>query len=186
MIITGVLAAIINGNIDKINGVVITNTQDAVMLAIGLIGVMSVWLGLMNIAKKSGLIRKISVMMNPFIRILFPDIPKNHPAIGSIVMNIVANMFGAGNSATALGIKAMEEMQKINPKKERATNAMCMFLVVNMSSVQLVPLSVLKIRADAGSLNPMEIIATSLISTSISTIVGIIAAKLLERVFVYD
>ncbi|PAB58084.1 nucleoside recognition domain-containing protein [Anaeromicrobium sediminis] len=186
MIITGVLAAIINGNIDKINGVVITNTQDAVMLAIGLIGVMSVWLGLMNIAKKSGLIRRISVIMNPLIRLLFPDIPKNHPAIGSIVMNIVANMFGAGNSATALGIKAMEEMQKINPRKERATNAMCMFLVVNMSSVQLVPLSVLKIRADAGSLNPTEIIATSLISTTISTIVGIIAAKLLERVFIYD
>lgn len=183
MICIGMLAAMINGNIDKINGVVITNSQDAVMFAIGLTGIMSVWLGLMNVAKKSGLIRSISRAMNPFIRILFPKIPANHPAIGAIVMNIVANMFGAGNSATALGIKAMEEMQKINPKKERATDAMCMFLVVNMSSVQLIPLSVLKIRADAGSLNPTEIIATSLIATSISTLVGIIAAKLLERIY---
>ena len=122
-----------------------------------------------------------SKIMSPFIRILFPEIPKNHPAISAIVMNMAANMFGAGNSATALGLKAMEELQALNPHKERATNAMCMFLVINMSSIQLIPLSVLKIRADAGSANPTEIIGATLVATTISTIVGILSCKILER-----
>ncbi|QEK13384.1 spore maturation protein [Crassaminicella thermophila] len=181
MIIIGMLVAIATNNIQIINDVVIKNTQEAVGFAIGLTGIMAVWLGLMNVAEKSGLIKRIGKIMSPFIRLLFPQIPKNHPAISSMVMNMVANMFGAGNSATALGLKAMEQLQSINPVKTRATNAMCMFLVINMSSIQLIPLSVLKIRADAGSVNPTEIIGTSLVATTVSTVVGIIACKILER-----
>ncbi|MBF8983671.1 spore maturation protein [Lutibacter sp. B2] len=183
MVIIGIGVAVFTQNTQIINNVVIHNTQEAVTFAIGLTGIMAVWLGLMNVAKKSGLIKSISKIMSPIIRLLFPEIPKNHPAISAIVMNMVANMFGAGNSATALGLKAMEEMQSLNHKKNTSTNAMSMFLVINMSSVQLIPLSVLKIRADAGSLNPTEIIATCLIATMISTIVGIIACKLLERMY---
>lgn len=180
LILIGIIVAIFTGNIDGINNAVIEDTQEAVMFAIGLTGIMAIWLGLMKIAQRSGLIKSFSRLLSPITRFLFPDIPKDHPALSAIVMNIVTNMFGAGNSATALGIKAMEEMNKLNVDKKKATNAMCMFLVINMSSVQLVPLTVLKIRADAGSLNPTEIIGTSLIATTVSTIVGIISAKILQ------
>ncbi len=181
MILIGIGTAIITHRIEIINEVVIQNTQDAVAFAISLTGIMAVWLGLMKVAERSGLIKQIGRMMGPLIRLLFPEIPKNHPAISSIVMNMVANMFGAGNSATALGLKAMEELQSLNVQKDRATNAMCMFLVINMSSIQLIPLTVLKIRADAGSLNPTEIIGTSLVASTVSTLVGIVACKLFEK-----
>lgn len=181
LIFIGILVAIFTGNINVINNAVIEDTQAAVMFAIGLTGIMAVWLGLMKIAEKSGLIRAFGKLLRPITSFLFPDIPKDHPAISAIVMNMVTNMFGAGNSATALGIKAMEEMNTLNIHKEKATNAMCMFLVINMSSVQLVPLTILKIRADAGSLNPTEIIGTSLIATTVSTVVGIFSAKILQR-----
>ncbi|WP_330389669.1 nucleoside recognition domain-containing protein [Geosporobacter ferrireducens] len=181
MIVIGIFVAMLKGQLDIVNQVVINYTQEAVVFAIGLTGIMSVWLGLMKIAERSGLIDTIGKLMGPIIRLLFPEIPSNHPAISAIMMNLVANMFGAGNSATALGLKAMEELQQLNARKERATNAMCMFLVINMSSVQLVPLTVLKIRADAGSANPAEIIGTTLVATTVSTIVGILSCKILER-----
>ncbi len=183
MIAIGVLTSVIRGNLSAINDVVLKNTQEAVVFAIGLTGIMATWLGLMKIAEKSGLINSVSNVLNPLIRLVFPGVPKNHPAINAMVMNMVANMFGAGNSATALGLKAMEELQDLNFRKRTATNAMAMFLVINMSSIQLIPLTVLKIRADAGSINPTEVIATTLIATSISTVVGILACKTFERRF---
>ncbi|MCG8540542.1 MAG: spore maturation protein [Clostridia bacterium] len=181
MIVIGIIFAIMDGRLDLINEVILEDTGEAVAFAIGLTGIMATWLGLMKIAEKSGLIKAVGKVMRPLIKFIFPEIPKEHPANTAIVMNIVANMFGAGNSATALGLKAMEELQKLNSRKEVATNAMAMFLVVNMSSVQLIPLTVLKIRADAGSENPTEIIATTLIATGISTIVGIVSCKLMEK-----
>ena len=180
LIFIGIIVAVFTGNIDSINLAVIEDTQEAVKFAIGLTGIMAIWLGLMNIAEKSGLIKSFSILLRPITRFLFPDIPKDHPAMSAIVMNMVTNMFGAGNSATAIGLKAMEEMDSLNTNKKRATNAMCMFLIINMSSIQLVPLTILKVRADAGSLNPTEIIGTSLIATTISTIVGITSAKILQ------
>jgi len=181
MIIFGILAALYTGNIDIVNTVILQDAQEAVVFAIGLTGIMSVWLGLMNIAKKSGLINSFSSLMKPLTRLLFPSVPENHPAISAMMMNMVANMFGAGNSATALGLKAMEELQTLNKSKDTASNAMCMFLVINMSSIQLIPLNVLKLRADAGSLIPAEIIAPALMATSVSTVVGVIVCKLMER-----
>lgn len=174
------VVAVINGKVEIINEVILKDAQEAVVFAIGLTGIMAFWLGLMNIAKKSGLIQKFALLMRPVTKLLFPSIPPNHPAISAIMMNMVANIFGAGNSATALGIKAMEELQSLNQEKRIATNAMCMFLVINMSSIQLIPLTVLKLRTDAGSLAPGEIIGTSIIATTVSTIVGIISCKLLE------
>jgi len=181
MIVIGILVAVINGRLDLINNVILENTGDAVTFAIGLTGIMATWLGLMKIAEKSGLIKSVGNLISPIMKLLFPGIPKNHPANAAIVMNMVANMFGAGNSATALGLKAMDELQTLNRQKDTATNAMAMFLVINMSSIQLIPLTVLKIRADVGSSNPTEIIGTTLIATAVSTIVGVIACKLLER-----
>ncbi len=180
MIIFGILLAFTGGNMEIMNEVILKDAQEAVIFAIGLIGIMSVWLGLMKIAKKSGLIHRVALLIRPLTKILFPSIPPNHPAISAILMNMVANLFGAGNSATALGIKAMEELQTLNRNKEEASNAMCMFLVINMSSIQLIPLTVLKLRADAGSSAPMEIITASMIATTISTLVGILACKILE------
>lgn len=180
MIFTGIVVAILTGKPEVINEVIINDTSEAVVFAIGLTGIMSFWLGLMNIAKKSGLINSFAKSIKPITRFLFPNVPPNHPAIGAIMMNMVANMFGAGNSATALGIKAMEELQKLNHNKKVVTNAMAMFLVINMSSIQLIPLTVLKLRADAGSSNPSEIIITSILATSVSTIIGILACKIME------
>lgn len=180
MVFAGIIVAIATGKPEIINDVIINDTGDAVMFAIGLTGIMSFWLGLMNIAKKSGLINSFAKSLSPITRFLFPDIPSNHPAIGAIMMNMVANMFGAGNSATALGLKAMEELQKLNPNKKVVTNAMAMFLVINMSSVQLIPLTILKLRSDAGSINPSEIIITSILATIVSTIVGVGACKIME------
>ncbi len=180
MVFIGIITAIITGKPEIINEVIIHDTGDAIVFAIGLTGIMSFWLGLMNIAKKSGLINSLAKLMTPITKSLFPDIPSNHPAIGAMMMNMVANMFGAGNSATALGLKAMEELQKLNPDKKTVTNAMAMFLVINMSSIQLIPLTILKLRADAGSINPSEIIITSILATIVSTVVGVIACKTME------
>ncbi|MGV8146011.1 MAG: nucleoside recognition domain-containing protein [Alkaliphilus sp.] len=181
MILCGIFVAIFTGEINVINEALLIDTQEAVVFAISLIGVMSVWLGLMNIAKKSGLINVLVKTMHPITNFLFPSIPSNHPAISAALMNMIANMFGAGNSATALGIKAMKEFQTLNSNKNKASHAMCMFLVINMSSIQLIPLTVLKIRTDAGSVQPADIIITSLFATFVSTIVGILVCKTLER-----
>lgn len=180
MILLGIVVAAITGKIDTINQVIIKDSQEAVVFAIGLTGIMAFWLGLMNIAKQSGLINSLASLMKPITKLLFPDVPANHPAMSAIMMNMVANMFGAGNSATALGIKAMEELQGLNKNKIVATNAMCMFLVINMSSIQIIPLTVLKVRADAGSLMPTEIISTTIMATGVSTVVGVLVCKLLE------
>ncbi|MBN4067758.1 MAG: spore maturation protein [Alkaliphilus sp.] len=181
MILCGIFIAFLTGKIDIINDALLIDTQEAVVFAISLMGIMSIWLGLMNIARKSGLIDILAVSMRPITKFLFPSIPPNHPAISAALMNMIANMFGAGNSATALGIKAMKEFQSLNSNKNQASHAMCMFLVINMSSVQLIPLAVLKIRADAGSVQPADIIITSLFATVVSTIVGVLVCKTLER-----
>ncbi|SHH76565.1 nucleoside recognition domain-containing protein [Sporanaerobacter acetigenes] len=181
LIAIGIVYSIFAGTLEEINNIIIKEAGEAVTFAISLIGIMSFWLGIMNIAKESGFLEKLSKIFSPIMRFLFPGIPKNHPAEGFILMNIIANMFGVGNGATAFGLKAMEEINKLNKDKKRATNAMCMFLVINMSSVQLVPLTVLKIRYDTGSADPTGIVGPGIIATSISTIVGIIAVKLFEK-----
>lgn len=180
MIFIGLIASVVTGRPEIINEVIIYETGEAVKFALGLTGIMAFWLGLMNIAKKSGLIAKITKLITPVTGYLFPEIPPNHPAIAAMMMNMVANMFGAGNSATALGLKAMEELQKLNKDKKTASNAMAMFLAINMSSIQLIPLTIMKLRADAGSANPSEIIISSIIATIVSTLVAIIACKIME------
>jgi len=146
----------------------------AVTLAIGLIGIMALWLGLMKIAEESGLIHKLVKVVNPVLGKLFPNVPKDHPALGAISLNLSANILGLGNAATPLGIKAMEELQKLNPDKETATNAMCMFLTMNTASVQLVPPVTLIALLGVGV---AELFYSIIIATAISLTVGILAAK---------
>jgi spore maturation protein A len=180
MIVIAFVCALFMGNIEQLNGAIITSVQDAVAFAISLTGIMALWLGIIKIAEKSGFINSIARVLRPIMFVLFPSIPKGHPAERAIIMNLTANMFGAGNSATALGIKAMEQLNKLNPDKKNITPAMVMFLVINASSVQLIPLTVIKIRTDAGSLNSTEIVITTLIATLASTLTGIIAVKLMQ------
>lgn len=181
LIMISIVVASISGNVDVINEALMTDAQEAVTFSISLMGIMATWMGLIKIAEASGLIRTISKLITPLTSFLFPNVPKDHPAMNSIVMNMVTNMFGAGNSSTAIGLKAMEEMNTLNRDKSKATNDMCMFLVINMSSIQLIPITVLKLRSDLGSTNPTEIIGSTLIATFISTFVGIVATKILER-----
>jgi spore maturation protein A len=178
MMFAGVVVGIFTGNIDAVTEAAIDMAKVAVNLAIGLIGIMALWLGIMKIAEESGLIRLIAKGLRPITIRLFPDVPEDHPAIGSIVLNMSANILGLGNAATPLGLKAMEELQEINPDKDTATNAMCTFLAINTSSVQLIlPASVVALMGATSS----QIFITTIFATGMSTIAAITAVKFLEK-----
>jgi len=164
---------------------IVNSAKTAVTLAIGLIGIMSLWLGLMKIAEQSGLVAKLASVLKPITTRLFPDVPADHPAMGAMIMNISANMLGLMNAATPLGLKAMEELNKLNKKLGTATDAMCTFLVINTSNVQLIPATVIAIRAAAGSANPTEILGPVIVATTVNTIVGVITVKLLAKLPVF-
>ncbi|MBM4167571.1 MAG: nucleoside recognition protein [Ignavibacteria bacterium] len=157
----------------------------AVNIAIGLIGIMALWLGVMKVAEAAGLIRSLTRLLTPLTKRLFPDVPPDHPAVGAMIMNIAANMLGLSNAATPLGLKAMEELNKLNPKLGTATNAMCTFLVINTAGLVLLPATAIAVRAAAGSSNPGIIIGTSIFGASCATIAGLIAVKLLEKLKYY-
>lgn len=181
LIVVGFGVGIATGRLEDVTNAALDSATSAAQLSLSLIGIYALWLGLLNIANESGLIEKIASKMQRVIHFLFREIPKKSKAIGYITLNMVANMLGMGNAATPFGLKAMEELQQINPNKKVATNAMCMLLVINTSSIQLLPLTIVGIRAAAGSANPSEIILTSLIATTVTTLVGIIACKIFEK-----
>jgi spore maturation protein A len=181
MIVIGIVGALVTGNALELSNVIMSEASNGITFAINIAGVMALWMGLMNIAKESGLIQKIGNKMSKILRVLFPNIPNGHPAMDYIIMNITMNMFGAGNGATAFGIKAMDELQNLNRNKNTATNDMIMFLVVNISSVQIVPFTMIKLRMDMGSSNPSEIIITTILATLVSTVVAIVSCKFFEK-----
>lgn len=153
----------------------------AVTIALGLIGIMALWLGVMKVAEEAGLLRIVTRMLTPVTKRLFPDIPSDHPAIGAMIMNIAANMLGLSNAATPMGLKAMEELNKLNPKVGTATNSMVTFLVINTGGLILIPATAIAVRASAGSANPGLIIGTSIFGAACATVAGVVAAKLLQR-----
>jgi len=159
----------------------VKGAEIAVTLSLGLIGVMSVWLGIMRLAERSGFIHLLARAVRPVMRRLFPDVPAEHPAMGSMVMNIAANMLGLVNAATPLGLRAMRDLEKLNPQPGTATNAMCMFLAINTGSVQLIPITAIAVLASAGSASPYAIVGTTLIATCFSTAAGLAAARFFER-----
>lgn len=167
------------------NDGIVQYAKRAVELAIGLIGIMALWLGIMKIAEASGLIAKLARVIKPITTRLFPDVPAEHPAMGAMIMNISANMLGLANAATPLGLKAMEELNKLNRKLGTATDAMCTFLVINTSNVQLIPATVIAIRAASGSTNPTEILGAVIVATTMSTVIGVFAVKLLGRLKIF-
>ncbi len=160
---------------------VVESAQSAVTLSIGLIGIMAFFLGLMKVAEKGGLLSALNSLLSPFLIKLFPQIPKDHPAMSAIIMNISSNVFGLANAATPFGIKAMHELQNLNKEKDTASDAMILFLALNTSSVTLIPTGVIALRASAGSTDAAGIVATTLIATTFSTFVAILTAKLLQR-----
>ena len=181
MIIIGIIVGTLTGNIEAVSTAAIEWAETAVELSLGLIGVMALWLGLMKIAEEAGIVRGMGLLMKPIMVKLFPEVPADHPAMGSIVANMAANFFGLGNAATPLGIKAMQELQDLNENKDEASNAMVMFLAINTSSVTLISSSTIAYRSAAGAANPADIIGPTIVATIVSTAVAIIACKVLEK-----
>ncbi len=165
----------------KVTNDAIKIVQTAVEIALGLIGIMALWLGVMKVAEEAGLIKIIAGALKPITKRLFPEVPHDHPAIGSMVMNISANMLGLGNAATPFGLKAMEELDKLNPNKGTATNSMVTFLAINTAGMTLIPATAIAVRAAQGSANPAVIIGTSIFGAFCAVVVGLTAAKLFER-----
>ncbi len=180
MLISLIFGAI-TGNLSAVTDAAIEYAGIAVDISLGLIGIMAFWLGIMKIAEKGGLIKIISRLIRPLARVLFPEIPKDHPAIGSMMMNVVANWLGLGNAATPLGLKAMEELQELNPQKDTATNAQVIFLAINTASITFIPMTIIAIRTELNSMNPFEIISTAIFASTIACCTAVTAAKLLQR-----
>lgn len=181
LIVGSVAVALFTGNVKEVVNSVTESAGSAFKLALGFTGVMALWLGLMKIAEESGLVNHFTTLLSPLMRRLFPSIPDGHPAMAAMAMNIVANMFGLNNAATPLGIKAMKDLEQINPHKGTATDEMCMFLAINTSSVQLIPAGPIAFMAAGGSSDPTAIVLPALIATFVSTAVGITAARFLSR-----
>lgn len=177
------VVAAIKGTADAVTRGAVESATTAVQIAIGLVGIMTLWLGMMRVAEASGLVSIVGRAMRPVLRWLFPDVPAEHPAAGAIVLATAANMLGLNNAATPLGIKAMEELQTLNPDKDTATNAMVTLMALTTSGVQLVPATMIGVLAAAGSTNPTAIIAPTLVATFAGTVAAVIAARVLQRFY---
>ena len=178
LIFISVVVGTITGRIDEVTEAAIAMSKTSVEIAIGLVGIMALWLGTMRIAEESGLIQIIARTLRPITIRLFPDVPSDHPAIGSIVLNMAANMLGLGNAATPMGLKAMKELQELNQQKDTATDAMCTFLAINTSSVQIIlPATVVGLMDAASN----QIFITTIIATGLSTVAAIVSVKFLSK-----
>ncbi|KXL54079.1 spore maturation protein A [Anaerotignum neopropionicum] len=181
-IIGGILTGAALGRMDMVTAAVISGGKSAVELAITMGGVVAMWSGVLKIAEKGGMIDSLSVKLTPAMDFLFPSVPRNHKARQYIAANFAANFLGLGWAATPAGLMAMKELQKLNKEKECATGAMCMFLTINMSSLQLVTVNILAYRTEFGSQAPAEIVGVGIVATLITTLVGMLAAKIMDKV----
>jgi spore maturation protein SpmA len=186
LVLGAVVLGGISGRMKEVTDATFDSAKTSVTIAIGLVGIMALWLGIMRLAERSGFVQILAGGIRPVMRRLFPDVPHDHPAIGAMVMNIAANMLGLGNAATALGLRAMTQLERLNPRPGTATNAMCTFLAINTSSVQLIPATAVSILASAGSEKPSAIIGTSLIATTCAALAGVTSVKLLEKLPVFQ
>ena len=170
-----------NDRFKDVTGGALDGAKTAVTIALGLWGVMALWLGVMRLAERAGLVQRIAYGLRPLMRRLFPEVPADHPAMGSMLMNMAANMLGLGNAATPLGLRAMRDLESLNPRPGVASNAMCTFLAINTSSVQLIPATAIAILAAAGSARPTVIVGTAFFATLCAASVAVISAKIFER-----
>ncbi len=209
MILTGVVWGALTGHVDAVSDAVLSSAKEAVTLCITMLGVMGLWMGLMEVAKEAGLVRLISRKIQPFIHFLFPNIPQDHPANEHITMNCVANILGLGWAATPAGLKAMEELANLEEERRQAelpgqtedeagrikkrrkgilramprgtaSNEMCTFLILNISSLQLIPVSVIAYRSQYGSVNPAAIVGPGIIATAVSTVAAVVYCKVMD------
>lgn len=180
MIFTGIAVALFTGNIAHVTNGAVQSAGEAVSVAITMLGVMSMWTGIMKVGERAGIIKGMSKAMKPFLKWLFPSVPESHKAMEHISTNIIANILGLGWAATPAGLSAMNELQKLNKNKSRASDAMCMFMVFNMSSLQLVSINLIAYRTKYNSANPSEIIGPGIVTTLVSTIVAVAFAKIME------
>lgn len=193
MIIIGIVYGSFTGQMAEISNGVIDSSKEAVQLCITMLGVVALWTGIMEIAKESGLVEGLTKGMRPLLRFLFPRIPKEHPAMSYISLNFIANILGLGWAATPAGLKAMEALTELekergnpeyagdNQKERKASNEMCVFLILNISSLQLIPVNMIAYRSQYGSVNPAVIIAPAIIATLVSTVAGIVYCKIKDR-----
>jgi spore maturation protein A len=181
MTLIGLGFAMVNGTMAEVNEAIFTGAKDAVALCIGLVSILVFWLGMMRIAEDSGLLSKLSRFFRPLVSKLFPEVPSNHPAMGYILSNMIANMFGLGNAATPLGIKAMEELKELNGGKKETSRSMITFLAINTASITLIPTTVIAIRMNYNSANPTDIVGPTLVATAVSAV----AAIFIDRYFHY-
>jgi spore maturation protein A len=177
------VVAAFNGTVDGVTRGAMESASTAVQISLGLVGIMTLWLGMMRVAEAAGLMSLLGRALRPLLRRLFPEVPSDHPAAGAIVLAIAANMLGLNNAATPLGIKAMEELQALNPDKDTATNPMVTFLAMTTSGVQLIPATMIGVLAAAGSQQPTAIIAPSIVATFVGTVAAVAAAKVLQHLY---
>ena len=183
LIFVSLIAGIVNHRLSDVVNAMLTPCNTAVEIALSLIGIMAFWLGIMRIAEKSGLVQLISKLLYPITRFLFKDIKKDSPTTGDITMSIAANALGLTNAATPIGLKVMKELQEDNPNKDKATDSMCMFLGMNTAGFQIIPATVIAILVGVGAKNPTEIILPTLIVTTLSFIIAIVAAIILRKIW---
>jgi spore maturation protein A len=181
MIVVSVLFGAANGRMEQVAEAAFGGAQTGVTVCLGLISILVFWMGLMKIAETAGLVRRLSVLLAPVVRRLFPDVPVDHPAMGYILSNMSANLLGLGNAATPMGIRAMQELQKLNPHPAIATPAMCTLLALNTASITLVPTTMIAIRMNFGSLHPADIVASTLLATAVSTAAALLADRWYRR-----
>jgi spore maturation protein A len=177
------VVAAINGTPEAVTKGAVESATTAVQISIGLVGIMTLWLGMMRIAEAAGLVALLGRAMRPLLRWLFPDVPPGHPAGGALVLALAANMLGLNNAATPLGIKAMEELQKLNPDKDSASDSMVTLMAVITAGVQLIPASMIGVLAAAGSTNPTSIIGPTLVATFVGSVAGVLSARVLQRFY---
>lgn len=181
MIVFSVIFALFSGNLEAVSNGLLEGAESAVSMSIGLLGLICFWSGLLEIAKKSGLTEKMSEIAKPFMKKLFPELKPDSPAIDAMLMNMTANFLGLSNAATPLGLKAMDELQKENRKRKRASHSMCLFAVINTASITLIPTTVIALRASNGSKEPFSVIVPVWICSFVALLTGVVISKLMSK-----
>ncbi len=183
LLVASVVVAAVNGRVPALPGAIAESAGRAVTLSLGLVGVLALWLGLMKVAEEAGLVRALGRVTRPVLRRLFPSVPDGSPAMGAMTLNLAANMLGLGNAATPFGVKAMEELERENPHPGTATDAQALFCALNTASVQLVPATVIALRAAAGARQPADVLAATLVASACATVAAVASAWALRRLF---
>jgi len=181
LLISGIAAAAFNGRIEVVTAAALQSARDAVEICISMIGVMCLWLGLLKIGEKAGMVEALSRLVKPVTVRLFPSVPPDHPALGAIIMNISANILGLGSAATPFGLRAMKEMQELNGGRKEASEAMCTFLALNTSCITIIPATIIAVRVNFNSANPTEIVGPTIFATACAMVVATSADYLFRR-----